>query len=568
MALPLPPELLGESEGLPDDGYIFDMIRGPEGGTVIPLLGKGAGVIYGAYTLAKIMKESVKKNKMSYFKVNDYPRLKSRGVNIAMAWYLGTGMEGPYEPISWGFEEWRKCIDLLTEFHFNFLGLTCYGLWPFDVPDYEYTTARNITVQKWIGDGIIEEKWTHPNLESSFLSDLVNYAHERGFKVVAYIGLNTYNGWVFDYTDQRKLYGFLKEHPESAAKLATKQGVVSSPVASCWSSEKAIDYMCKVAKLLVDYYGLDGIIYESSETGGGMCVCEKCRTNYGEDERYRRINGDAALITKYFDTIKDGKEDAHVGFLPHVTLGDRWPEDYLDERAIKKFKDRIPKALQIYVYHEDNADILKVWTKIFGKDRTTQYNTFVTGGWKPAVQLRLKQIEFAIKTCVQNDLSTTLSHFYDWRTDEPALLWLSECTWLGSIQEKMRQRVSKELYGREWEVLDAIENLEEATLFGFTYGGPKEELLHKKIPMDEVEKALGTVNKSLSLLRNSMGKIKPKMITKYSMDESIFKAIKLGEGLRLYYEISLDYYRSEVTDETFRKFNKMLTENLNGTKAF
>jgi len=122
----------------------------------------------------------------------------------------------------------------------------------------------------------------------------------------------------------------------------------------------------------------------------------------------------------------------------------------------------------------------------------------------------------------------------------------------------MRQRVSEELYGREWEVLDAIENLEEATLFGFTYGGPKEELLHKKIPMDEVEKALGTVNKSLSLLRNSMGKIKPKMITRYSMDESIFKAIKLGEGLRLYYEISLDYYRSEVTDETFRKFNKML----------
>ena len=555
----LPPKLLEEFAGLPDDGYTFDMIGNLKGKTVVPLLGKGAGVLYGAYTLTKIMKEDMEKNRMRYVKVADYPHLKTRGVNIAMAWYLGTGMEGPYEPISWGFEEWKRCIDLLTEFHFNFLGLTCYGLWPFEVPGYEYTTARSITVQKWIGDRIVEEKWTHPNLESPFLSDLVNYARERDFKVVAYIGLNTYNGWVFDYKDQRKHYGFLKEYPESAAKLATRQGVVSSPVASCWSSEKAINYMCQVTRLLVEYYGLDGIVFESSETGGGMCICEKCKANYGEDERDRRINGDAALITKYFDTIKDGKADAHVGFLPHVTLGGRWPEDYLDEGAIKKLKDRIPQALQIYVYHEDYPDILKVWTKIFGKDRTTQYNTFVTGGWKPAIQLRLKRIESEIKNCVQNDLSATLSHFYDWRADEPALLWLSECAWLGSLQEKMRQRVSEELYGGEWGVLDAIENLEEAALFGFTYGGPKEELLRKNIPMDEVEETLGTVNKSLRALRYSMGKIKPKMITRYSMNESIFKAIKLGEGLRLYYEISLDYCRSEVTDETFRKFNKMLT---------
>ena len=56
-------------------------------------------------------------------------------------------------------------------------------------------------IRKLIEAAIV--RMTHPNVEREFLPALIRYAQDRGIRVNAYIGLNTFNG------------GYAREHPES-----------------------------------------------------------------------------------------------------------------------------------------------------------------------------------------------------------------------------------------------------------------------------------------------------------------------------------------------------------------
>ena len=37
-------------------------------------------------------------------------------------------------------------------------------------------------------------KSSHPNIEDNFMPKFIDLAHELGVKIVAYVGLNSYNG--------------------------------------------------------------------------------------------------------------------------------------------------------------------------------------------------------------------------------------------------------------------------------------------------------------------------------------------------------------------------------------
>src|ERR1700749_3611240 len=70
-----------------------------------------------------------------------------------------------------------------------------YGYWPFSLPGYENETLD--VESDWFNPATNKRekhRFVHRNIQREFYSRVIAYANDRGVKVHAYIGKNSFNG--------------------------------------------------------------------------------------------------------------------------------------------------------------------------------------------------------------------------------------------------------------------------------------------------------------------------------------------------------------------------------------
>ena len=103
-------------------------------------------------------------------------------------------------------------------------------------------------------------RMSHPNIEHQFLPAVIHYAQDRGIRVNAYIGLNTFNG------------GYAREHPEA-------QIFSGKDYALDLSYEPARKYLRESIRKIMQM-GFDGITFEMIELPSSVCTKPTCIARY------------------------------------------------------------------------------------------------------------------------------------------------------------------------------------------------------------------------------------------------------------------------------------------------
>lgn len=169
----------------------------------ITVVGKGKwGMLYGVQTVNQLVRgndaeQGVWKinTKLPCLMIKDWPDMDWRCLAPTMTWYSGyLKLEG-YDLCNWTLDEWKWLVDWSLLHKCNGWAMCIYGNWPFTLPGYEETT---LDVDSFYYDPKTGKKtpyrFVHKNIKKEFLPELIRYANQRGIKVYAYIGKNTYNG--------------------------------------------------------------------------------------------------------------------------------------------------------------------------------------------------------------------------------------------------------------------------------------------------------------------------------------------------------------------------------------
>ena len=221
---------------------------GPDGITVV---GKGKwGMLYGVQTVNQLVgrtspqPSSTKGEGLPCLVIKDWPDMKWRCLAPTMTWYSGYNRMEGYDLCNWTLDEWKWLVDWSLLHKANGWAMCMYGNWPFTLPGYEETT---LDVDSFYYDPKTGKKtayrFTHKNIKKEFLPELIRYANERGIKVHAYIGKNTFNG----------TYGL--KHPEANAGGAAELIPFHPGVNEYWDA-----YIKRILQL-----GFNGFLFEDPE---------------------------------------------------------------------------------------------------------------------------------------------------------------------------------------------------------------------------------------------------------------------------------------------------------------
>lgn len=169
----------------------------------VTVVGKGKwGMLYGVQTVNQLVRGTqmvqgrwVPSATLPCLTIRDWPDMKWRCLSPQMTWYSGYNRLEGYDTGNWTLDEWKWLVDWSLLSKCNGWALCMYGNWPFTLPGYEETT---LDVESFYYDTKTGTKrphrFVHRNIQSEFLPELIRYANERGVKVYAYIGKNTFNG--------------------------------------------------------------------------------------------------------------------------------------------------------------------------------------------------------------------------------------------------------------------------------------------------------------------------------------------------------------------------------------
>jgi len=205
-------------QGSPE-AYVLNIT--PQGVTVV---GKGRwGMLYGVQTLNQLARDG--DGSLPCLTVRDWPDLRWRCLSPTLTWYSGWNRLEGYDLCNWTLDEWKWLVDWSLLHKLNAWAVCMYGYWPFDLPGYEESTLQ---VDSFFLDPATGQKtprrFVHGNIRRQFLPELIRYANERGIRVYAYIGKNSFNG------------GYILHHPEANAGGAAEALPFAPGVHEYWDA--------------------------------------------------------------------------------------------------------------------------------------------------------------------------------------------------------------------------------------------------------------------------------------------------------------------------------------------
>ncbi|NQU75499.1 MAG: hypothetical protein HQ546_04180, partial [Planctomycetes bacterium] len=204
--------LQGESEwaeGLEEQQKAFIHSQGAQERYCLNISGEGVkiaaaateGIASALATLQQMIEASTSQT-VPWTIISDWPAMRFRAISPSLTWY--TGPQDSYHLRAEGFDchlwsgnEWKVLVDWMALHKLNKLILCMYGSWPFRLPDYPQATA-DYEVDRWdaVAGRRIRVRFRHPNIEKPFLPGVLDYARVRGIESYAYIGLNSFNGFL------------------------------------------------------------------------------------------------------------------------------------------------------------------------------------------------------------------------------------------------------------------------------------------------------------------------------------------------------------------------------------
>ena len=249
-----------ESEWLlpKDREFLADPQTSPEASVLsisdqgITVVGKGKwGMLYGVQTVNQLIRgtETVQglwrtNTSLPCLTMRDWPDLPWRCLSPQMTWYSGYNRLEGYDNGNWTLDEWKWLVDWSLLHKCNGWALCMYGNWPFTVPGYEETT---LDVDSFFYNPQTGKKephrFTHRNIQQEFLPELIRYANQRGVKIYAYIGKNSFNG----------TYGI--KHPDANAGGAAELIPFHPGVHEYWEA-----FIRRIVEI-----GFDGFVFEDPE---------------------------------------------------------------------------------------------------------------------------------------------------------------------------------------------------------------------------------------------------------------------------------------------------------------
>ncbi|MBV8831630.1 MAG: hypothetical protein JO108_20670 [Acidobacteriaceae bacterium] len=215
----------------------------------ITIVGKGKqGMLYGVQTINQLIIEGRRdsRNTLPCLHIRDWPDLSWRCLSPQLTWYAGFARREGFDIGNWSAAEWKWLADWSLLQKCNAWAVCMYGAWPFTLPGYEETTAQfdSFHVDPQTGQKI-PYRFMHPNIRQEFFPDVIRYANERGIKVHAYIGKNTYNGT------------YVLEHTETNSQSPVAEAMPFAPgVQPYWRA-----FLRRILEL-----GFNGFVFEDPET--------------------------------------------------------------------------------------------------------------------------------------------------------------------------------------------------------------------------------------------------------------------------------------------------------------
>jgi hypothetical protein len=316
-------------------GYILRI-----GSQQIVIIGRtGQGTLYGVQTLLQMLSQSRPEMRLPLLEIEDYPEVPDRYIDMTFAWYANYGaIHFGFGTQLWTDQQWRWFIDWCLRHKINGIDLCIYGYWPFTFPKYPETTLANVPVKTYDPqtDRTAIVRMTHPNIEREFLPALIRYAQDRGIRVNAYIGLNTFNG------------GYAREHPESEL-------LPGKTYALDLSNEAARQYLRDSLQRIMQM-GFDGVTFEMIELPSSVCTNPACISKYWSGHSIApnsspeltplpvRVRADADILNDLYRVITQQTPHADVGLIYHrIVEMYGWGPETL--QAFRQFRAMIPKEV-------------------------------------------------------------------------------------------------------------------------------------------------------------------------------------------------------------------------------
>jgi hypothetical protein len=190
-----------------DNRFLRATETSPEASVVIidkrgvTVVGKGKwGRVYGEQTVNQLIRQARAEGRDSipYLHIRDWPDMRWRCLSPTLTWYSGWNRLEGYDICNWSEGEWKWLADWSMLHKCNAWAVCMYGYWPFTLPGYENETLS--VESDWFNpaSGKKEKhRFTHRNIQREFYPEVIRYANERGVKVHAYIGKNSFNGRAF-----------------------------------------------------------------------------------------------------------------------------------------------------------------------------------------------------------------------------------------------------------------------------------------------------------------------------------------------------------------------------------
>lgn len=221
-------------------------------GEGITVVGKDRwGMLYGVQTVNQLIRgtdveQGVRRlnTRLPHVTIRDWPDMRWRCLSPQMTWYSGYNRLEGYENGNWTLDEWKWLVDWSLLHKCNAWALCMYGNWPFTLPGYAETTLDVDSFFWNPATGCKEpHRFTHRNIRCEFLPELIRYANQRGVKVHAYIGKNSFNG----------TYGL--KHPDANAGGAAELIPFHPGVHEYWEA-----FIRRIVEL-----GFNGFVFEDPE---------------------------------------------------------------------------------------------------------------------------------------------------------------------------------------------------------------------------------------------------------------------------------------------------------------
>ena len=257
---------------LSDDeaGFLASEKSSPEAGVLrltpqgIVAVGKEKwGMLWAVQTVNQMIVQSRRlgQNTIPCVRIKDWPDMRWRCLAPTLAWYSGWNRLEGYDLCNWSEGEWKWLADWSLLHKCNGWAVCMYGYWPFRLPGYEKETL-DVDSYRFNPQTKQKEPWrfTHRNIAREFYPEVIRYANERGIKVYAYIGKNSFNGCSF------------RNDPKVYAGGAAEMLPFAPGVAESWDA-----FIGRIVEL-----GFNGFVFEDPEANHVPNQNEQCYQTFWE----------------------------------------------------------------------------------------------------------------------------------------------------------------------------------------------------------------------------------------------------------------------------------------------